>query len=92
MSKTPSEHLKNSDDADELTMQGLLERGTRCIYSQANLKQLTWCENFVKVVLHAFSSGKSVAKVTQYAVCLEDHTKDVGKYFYMVVKLRVSRP
>ena len=38
-------------------------------------------KSFANVAMHAFSSGKSAAKVTQYAVRLDDYTKTRANIF-----------
>ena len=49
-------------------------------YSQTNLRFPNF-KSFANVAMHAFSSGKSAAKVTQYAVRLNDYTKTKANIF-----------
>ena len=49
--------------------------------SQTNLQRFPSFKSFANVAMHAFSSGKSAAKVTQYAVRLDDYTKTRANIF-----------
>ena len=94
MNKIPCKDVDSSDDGNNFVTQGLHERDMRrtylTAYSQTNLQQFPCSKRFAKVVLYAFSSDRGVAKVTQYAVRLKDHTKTRGIHFHMVVKLSAS--
>ena len=48
------------------------------------------CENFVSMVVAAFSVGPSTAQVTQWACAKEQH-KDGNFHYHMIVKLSGSR-
>ena len=56
------------------------EHAESIAYSQTNLRFPSF-KSFANVAMHAFSSGKSAAKVTQYAVRLDDYTKTRANIF-----------
>jgi len=57
-------------------------------YSKADLKKVESRQKYAEIVLQAFSKG--VAKVVQYAVCLEQH-KDGTPHYHMCLKLNKQR-
>ena len=56
-------------------------------YSRADMTRFPDCDSFSKCVLKAFDSGKSTAKVIQWAACLENHSDNKRKHHHMAVKL-----
>ena len=60
-------------------------------YSCADMEKFPDCAAFAKCVLDAFESGKSSARVVQWAVCKENHSDAVSKHYHMAVKLSATR-
>ena len=59
-------------------------------YSQACLEKVPDSNAFSKIVLDAFSKGKSTSKVQQWATCQEHHA-DGGVHYHMIIKLTKTR-
>ena len=60
-------------------------------YSKADMERFPDCTSFANCILEAFDSGKSSAKVVQWATCIENHTDGKSKHFHMAVKLSATR-
>ena len=55
------------------------------------MTRFPYCDSFSKCVLEAFDSGKSTAKIIQWAACLENHSDNKHKHYHMAVKLSGTR-
>ena len=60
-------------------------------YSCADMERFTDWTAFTKCVLDAFESGKSSARVVQYALCKENHSDGVSKHYHMAAKQRATQ-
>ena len=60
-------------------------------YSRADMTRFPECDSYSKCVLEAFGSGKSTAKVIQWAACLENHNDNKHKHYHMAVKVSGRR-
>ena len=60
-------------------------------YSCADMENFPDYAAFAKCVLDAFESGKSSARVVQWAICKEKHSGGVSKHYHMAVKLSATR-
>ena len=60
-------------------------------YSRADMTRFPDCDAFLKCVLEAFDSGKSTAKIIQWAACPKNHSDNKHKHYHMAVKLSGTR-
>lgn len=87
---------EGTDESDDFTSspkinQNESRRTYLLTYSRADLKKFPDCKSFSNCVLEGFSKGKSTAKVTQWATCLENHKDAQHKHYHMAIKLSGTR-
>ena len=89
---------QNNDEVDFNTSPLLDEQASQqsrrtymLTYSRADMARFPDCESFTKCALEAFDSGKSAARVVQWAACLESHADGEQKHYHMAIKLSGTR-
>lgn len=55
------------------------------------MERFSVCASFAKSVLDPFERGKNSARVVELAICKENHSDGVSKYYPMSVKLSATQ-
>ena len=60
-------------------------------YSRVDMIRFPDCDSFTKCVFEAFEKGKSIARVVEWAACLENQSDKEHKHFHMAIKLSCTQ-